>query len=278
MSRFATRGRDSSPAYAPVSAATGPPWTCSPGAPRELATTVEPVSHAGQVVGEVLLTAPAGAVRDHNALWLDPAPELDAAAVHRLLEEELGARGVAHRRLYCALDDADRWAAGLRGRGLERTDRVVMRWPGGDLTSQSPVRVVEADADLAEAALRALRASDPEDEPADADQFAWIVRSQVDLGVTVLVALDDGAPIGAVRIFHGEGLAQVEELDVHPDAQGRGAGRALLAAALARVVDVPCVVLTADPDDWPAQWYARLGFRRLGRSSGFVRAPRPGDA
>lgn len=246
---------------------------------RALATTVDPVVHAGRTVGEVLLTAPAAAVRDHNALWLGPVPELDAGAVDTLLDAELGGRGLTHRRLYCETDDAVRWEDGLGARGHERSDTLVMRWPGGELTGPSDVAIVDADTDLADAATRALRASDADDEPADADEFAWIVRAQVGLGATVLVALDDDRPLGAVRVFRGEGIAQVEELDVHPDAQGRGIGRALLARALARVAHVPLVVLTADPDDWPAQWYARLGFQPLGRSSGFLRiAPRPGAA
>ena len=243
---------------------------------RSLATTVESVMHGGRVVGEVFLTAPATTVRDHNAVWLDSTPHLDATAVEALLERELGGRGFAHRRLYCTSSDADRWASVLQDLGHERADTVVLQWPGGRLAATSPVAVVEADADLAEAAVRELRPS-----RADADEvapYAWLVRAQLARGATVLVALDAGRPIGAVRVFRGEALAQVEELDVHPDARGRGVGRSLLADALARVAEVPTVVVTADPDDWPARWYRRLGFRRLGRSSGFVRAPGTGAA
>lgn len=241
---------------------------------RALATTVAPVTAAGRTVGEVLLTAPVARIRDHNAVVLDPAPELDGEVVAGLLDHELGGRGVPHRRLYAHPDDADRWAAALGAHGYHRADVVVLRWPGGRVEDGGDVTVVEADAALAERTTRVVRATDLDMPHAEAflDQLAWLVRAQHTAGARVLVALDGDRPLGHVRVFPGDGVAQLEELDVHPDAQGRGVGRALLTAALAGLDGVPLVFLTAEPDDWPVRWYARLGFQRLGRSSGFVRS------
>lgn len=244
---------------------------------RTLATTVDPVTVAGRPVGEVVLTAPIPRIRDHNALLLDAADDLDGDEVADLLDRELGDRGLAHRRLYAPTGAADRWDRGLRARGHLRDDVVVLRWPGDRPPTERTVTVVEADVDLAEASTRALRGADldVEDPAAFLDQLAWLVRAQHAAGARVLVAVDDDRPVGHVRIFPGDGIAQVEELDVHPDVQRRGVGRALLAAALDSLDDVPIVFLTAEPDGWPAQWYRRLGFTPLGRSSGFVRAHDP---
>ena len=244
---------------------------------RRPATTVADVLAAGRVVGQVVLTAPVDRIRDHNAVVLAPAPELDGPAVAELLDHELGGRGVPHRRLYCDADDAARWAPTLLVRGYGTADTVVLRWPG---TAPPPtpevagVEVLEADAELAASATRVLRATDLEVPDPDGflDQLEWLTRAQHAAGTLVLVALEDRRPVGHVRVHRGQGVAQVEELDVHPDAQGRGLGRVLVAAALATAGSAELVVTTADPDDWPVGWYERLGFVPLGRSSGFVRA------
>lgn len=240
---------------------------------RRLATTVEPVMVGSRPVGEVVLTAPVPLIRDHNAVLLEDADALDADEVADLLDRELGDRGLPHRRLYVTAEAADRWERGLRERGHLRDDVVVLRWPGGRLPDDTGVTVVEADADLAEAATRALRGTDldVQDPVAFLDQLAWLVRAQHEAGARVLVALDDDRPVGHVRVFPGGDVAQVEELDVHPGVRRRGVGRALLVAALDALDEVPMVFLTAEPDGWPAQWYRRLGFVPLGRSSGFVR-------
>lgn len=240
---------------------------------RALASEVHLVQVDGTTVGEVVLTADAPRIRDHNAVVLGPAPTLDGPAVAALLDRELGGRGLPHRRLYCTTEDADRWRAALESRGYEGRDTVAMRWPGGPLPATGDATIEVADEALAGAATRALRGGElDEDEPAEVlDQMAWIVRRQHALGARVLVARDGRDPVGHVRVFLGSDVAQVEELDVHPAAQGRGIGRALLAAALEVAGDRELVFLTADPDDWPAAWYERLGFLRVGRSSGFLR-------
>ncbi len=237
---------------------------------RRLATTAAPVQVGGRVVGTTLLTAPVPRVRDHNAVLLDPAPELAGEDVADLLDAELGGRGVAHRRLYCDPDDADRWEQDLAGRGLQRADTVVLRWPGGTLDAPRDITIVEADDDLTRTLVRRLRADDAPD-PAFVEQLVWLAHAQQAAGARVLAALDGDRPVGGVRVFPGPDAAQVEELDVHPNAQGRGLGRALLARALAVAGDVDLVVLTAEADDWPLHWYERLGLVHLGRSSGFVR-------
>lgn len=237
---------------------------------RRQATTVTPVRVGGQRVGEVVRTGTVPRIRDHNALVLEACPHLDGPAVHDLLERELGALG--HRRLYCAPEDADRWHDALVGRGHERADTVVMTWSGGRLPAPTTdVRLVEADRHTATAAVGHVLAAEHGEGSPVVEQLVALAGAQHDLGVRVFVARRRGHPVGAVRVFPGDDVAQVEELQVLPSARGRGVGRVLLAGALASVADVPMVFLTSDPDDWPTRWYERLGFEVRGRSSGFVR-------
>lgn len=239
---------------------------------RRQATTVTAVQVDGRPVGELVETTSVPLVRDHNAVVLGPAPDLTAGEVVALLDRELGDRGHAHRRLWCDADDADRWEAGLVDAGYERTDTVVLRWPGGTLDG-GDVAVAAADGPGTTEAVRALLSVDHGHDADVLEQLVALATRQHGLGVHVLVARDDGGPVGAVRVFPGDGVAQVEELQVHPRGRRRGVGRALLAAALATAGDRELVFLTADPDDWPTGWYLRLGLQRLGRSAGFVRVP-----
>jgi GNAT superfamily N-acetyltransferase len=58
----------------------------------------------------------------------------------------------------------------------------------------------------------------------------------------------------------------VESVLTDPAARGRGHADALLARILTMAADAGCdlVVLEADADDWPREWYARRGFRPVG--------------
>jgi ribosomal protein S18 acetylase RimI-like enzyme len=85
----------------------------------------------------------------------------------------------------------------------------------------------------------------------------------------------DGAPRGFVSSWEGaDGVGQVEDLFVHPDARGRG-----LAAALIRHGVAECrrggagpVVIVADADDTPRLAYARMGFRSVAVSRAYLRS------
>jgi ribosomal protein S18 acetylase RimI-like enzyme len=102
---------------------------------------------------------------------------------------------------------------------------------------------------------------------------------------TVLVAADGGRILGTVMLQfwpHGgqvgveDGEAEIRALAVVPDAQGQGAGNALLQAAITRAAQrgVRHLVLLTDPEMRPARrLYERAGFRRLPERDW---SPRPG--
>lgn len=78
------------------------------------------------------------------------------------------------------------------------------------------------------------------------------------------VAVDErDRPIGFAVTIPLEGAVHVEELAVHPDAQGRGAGGALLdhVAARARADGAVAITLTTFRDvPWNQPYYERRGF------------------
>lgn len=79
----------------------------------------------------------------------------------------------------------------------------------------------------------------------------------------VLVAERNGALVGFVHVLEFDARFHLEQLSVHPDAQGGGVGSALLVAAEATVVARGASVVTlrtfADVP-WNAPFYARRGY------------------
>lgn len=242
---------------------------------RAQASDIAPVTLGGQRVGELVVTEHARCVRDHNALLLDEGARIDGASVVALANRALAGRGFTHRRVYCATpNDADHLRAAMTARGYEVADTLVLRWPGGPLPAPAAgdVAVVEADGDLVERWTRAVVAPRAPD-PAEIESFVRLTRRQHQLGVRFLVARVGDVPVGGVRVYLDDDVAQVEELDVLAPFRHRGIGRVLLAAGLDVAGDRGLVFLTSEPDGWPTTWYRRMGLQVVGRSTGFSRAP-----
>jgi GNAT superfamily N-acetyltransferase len=92
--------------------------------------------------------------------------------------------------------------------------------------------------------------------------FAEHVRDR-----TLWVAtLDDSRPIGMAFTSEIDGIAHLEEIDVHPEVSGKGVGTELLAAVceIARVSGYAAITLATIVDvPWNAPFYAKRGFRIL---------------
>lgn|SRR5690606_2089522 len=72
-------------------------------------------------------------------------------------------------------------------------------------------------------------------EPKDRDVLGDPRKYILDPGGAVLLALDGEAPVGAVAlIVLGDGSVELAKMGVRPSAQGKGVGRMLVAAAVAR--------------------------------------------
>lgn len=77
---------------------------------------------------------------------------------------------------------------------------------------------------------------------------------------------DDDRPVGWIVVDIVDGCAHIEEVTVHPGAQGRGVGRALVERAARWGADTgrPAVTLTTFADvAWNRPLYEHLGFRVL---------------
>jgi GNAT superfamily N-acetyltransferase len=96
-------------------------------------------------------------------------------------------------------------------------------------------------------------------------------------GARVLVAnADDGSPLGTLTLFilpllahRGAPEALVEDVAVHPSAQGQGVGRALIAHALRIAGEAGCYKLALSSNAKRTEahaFYERLGFERHGYS------------
>ncbi len=93
-------------------------------------------------------------------------------------------------------------------------------------------------------------------------ELAWLVRDG---------DLDDpvSGDLAACADLHVRGwAAEVDAVATRAPARGRGYADALLATAVRAAYDAGCThaVLSALTEDWPLQWYARRGFRVVGRS------------
>jgi GNAT superfamily N-acetyltransferase len=92
--------------------------------------------------------------------------------------------------------------------------------------------------------------------------FASHVRSRT----LWVVTIDDSPPVGMAFTSEIDGIAHLEEIDVHPDVAGKGVGSELLeaVAGIARVSGYPAITLSTLVDvPWNAPFYAKRGFRIL---------------
>ncbi len=82
--------------------------------------------------------------------------------------------------------------------------------------------------------------------------------------VTRLVVLEDDEIAARADLYVDADthIAQFENLFTHPDYRGRGYAKSLVLNGLRRSHDAECPLsfLVADLDDWPHEWYGRLGY------------------
>jgi len=75
----------------------------------------------------------------------------------------------------------------------------------------------------------------------------------------VLVAEDEGGPLGFAALEHGPGGPELGHLWVHPDRQGRGTGRALLRRLLLEARRRGWDSVRVESDPHALAFYARMG-------------------
>ncbi len=104
-------------------------------------------------------------------------------------------------------------------------------------------------------------------EQKDRDVLGNPKKYILDPGGEILLALDDDTPVGVVAlVIMGEGSVELAKMGVRPSAQGKGAGRLLVAGAIAkaREMGVRRVYLETNSKLGPAlKLYHDAGFRPL---------------
>ena len=91
-------------------------------------------------------------------------------------------------------------------------------------------------------------------------------RNDLVVAVTDVVVREAGRVMAAAQLRVDGATAAVESVLTDVAARSRGYGDALLAKILTLAAEAggDLVVLEADADDWPRDWYARRGFRIVG--------------
>jgi RimJ/RimL family protein N-acetyltransferase len=106
---------------------------------------------------------------------------------------------------------------------------------------------------------------------------AWLAARLRDPETLLLVAEEDGAPVGQVRLDREEGGVGVVSITVAPEARGRGLGLAMLTALRDRpdlgVTTLRALVLPAN--ERSLTLFSRAGYRDAGRSDDAVVLERP---
>lgn len=231
------------------------------------ALRVEPLE-----LGVALFTPAFPHAWDLNALWLmRGAPT--AAELTALAEDVQGSAGLAHRRI---LVDEEALGAALapemRARGWHVTRFLFMTLEGPEPPGPA-VAAEEVDAPtMRNLEARVLR----EDQVVAGEDIVCDLigaREAMAAGTRARYFVAGDAATCTLRI-HGS-IAQVDEVGTLTAARGRGLGTATVRAAIAaaREEGVATTFLVADDEDWPKEWYARLGFVPAARTYAFTGRP-----
>jgi GNAT superfamily N-acetyltransferase len=211
----------------------------------------------------------------HNRLVVtSPASAVEVLAA---AEEVLGGAGLRHR--YVSVDD-DAIGRALRAdfdaAGYGHETIATMQYAGGAVAPPAhAVQPVSLDA-LRPAVIRDWRSTLPDATDEHLRQLADRKALYARGAELTLLAVCDGGEIAAhadLLVDRADGIAQFENLDTDVEHRRRGYAGSLLREALRRSLGAGCAVcfLTASLDDWPHDWYQRVGYVDVGRTHHFSR-------
>ena len=212
----------------------------------------------------------------HNRIAVTSAAP-SAADVLATAEVMLGGAGLRHR--YVSVDNdalGQILSADLVAAGYEHETIVTMIHSGAEVEPGAhEVRAVSLDT-LRPAIISNWRVQIPDATDEELRQLADRTALYASGAELTLLAVYDGDSIAAhaaLFVDREDRIAQFENLVTHDEFRGRGYGDALLRDALRRGQqagsELSC--LTADLNDWPHEWYQRLGYVDAGRTHHFSR-------
>ncbi len=211
----------------------------------------------------------------HNRIVVTaPVP---GEAILAAAERVLGGAGVRHR--YVSVDDdalGRALSAEFVAAGYEHETIATMIHSGGAVEPAAhEVRTVSLDT-LRPAIIRDWRILLPNASDEQLGQLADRAVLYARGAELTLLAVYDGDEIAAHATLHVdrvERIAQFENLVTHIDFHGRGYGDALIRDALRRGREAGSELsfLTTDVNNWPYEWYQRLGYVDGGRTHHYSR-------
>ncbi len=211
----------------------------------------------------------------HNRIVVTSAAP--AADVLAAAEEVLGTAAVRHRYVSVA-DDALGLAlrADLVAAGYEHETIVTMIYSGAEVGPATQVVSAVSLDTLRPAIIRDWRIMLPDATDEQLGQLADRTALYPRGAELTLLAVYDGDEIAAHATLYVDRvgrIAQFENLVTHEDFRGRGYGGALIRDALRRGRQAGCELsfLTAGLNNWPHEWYQRLGYVDTGRTHHFNR-------
>jgi len=224
--------------------------------------------------GRALITRRLNRVHDLNFLIADRVEDAGAADLDAEAERIQGGAGLAHRRVN--VDDreaAERLSLDFRQLAYKSERFVIMahrRRPDQEVDTAA-VREVDW------ALMRPAREREIESQPWGVDPVTVqqiLAKHQLTAQGTrtrYFAALADGGVASSCELRSEGDTAQVETVETLPEFRRRGLSRAVIGAALRAAAGFEFVFLVTDADDWPQQFYRRLGFEPVGIESRFLR-------
>lgn len=199
-----------------------------------------------------------------------------AADVLATAEAVLGGAGLRHR--YVSVDDAlvADLTASFVAAGYEHEVVATMVYTGTEIEPTAhDVRTVSLDT-LRPALINDWQLMLPDATGEHLRQLADRAALYARGANLTLLAVYDGDEIAAhadLYVDRVDRIAQFENLATRSDFRGRGYAGALIRDALRRAREAKSELsfLTADPDDWPHEWYRRLGYADAARTHHFSR-------
>lgn len=223
------------------------------------------------------------AVYSLNFVRIDPAnAPSDAGAVASLADELQSPHGLTHRRVLVNDEElGDRMAPGFRELGW-LVDRLVVMALHGDppATPKDVVAREFSEPEIAEARRRYYGwRSDSGGASLTNEVVEQLVGARVvtaeRVGVRNFGAIADGEVASFCDLYSDGSTAQIEDVGTIEPFRKRGLSRAVVQTAVdvARSEKHDLIFLVADEEDWPKDFYARLGFDPIGAIYEFTLLP-----
>jgi ribosomal protein S18 acetylase RimI-like enzyme len=224
--------------------------------------------------GRALINQRLNLVHDLNFLIVDRVDGADVEALAAEADRIQGEAGLSHRRVNVDDQDAaDRFAPAfaVAGYKVERFIVMVHRRPPGRQVDSSGVR----DVDWTQ--LRPARELELRQQPwASAPGLVSQILAKHELTASRINtryfgALVDGRVVSSCELRTEGDVAQIETVETLEAFRRRGLSRAVVSAALEAASAYDFVFLVTDANDWPQEFYRRLGFEAVGIESRFLR-------